>query len=37
MGILQLLARQNYITYHKTLAKEIGVGVPTLVDMVKER
>ena len=25
MGILQLLARQNYITYHKTLAKEIGV------------
>ncbi len=25
MGILQLLAKENYITYHKTLAKNIGV------------
>lgn len=25
MGILQLLARENYITYHKTLAKTVGV------------
>lgn len=25
MGILQLLAKENYITYHKTLAKVIGV------------
>ena len=25
MGILQLLAKENYITYHKTLAKLIGV------------
>ena len=25
MGILQLLARENYIAYHKTLANVIGV------------
>lgn len=25
MGILQLLAKENYITYHKTLAKVLGV------------
>ena len=25
MGILQLLAKENYITYHKGLAKKLGV------------